>query len=275
MVWATVAINKNGRVGLSGKLHGKVALITGGTSGIGAATVRRLAAGGVKVIFTGSNEASAQAITAETGASFHRHRVQDIGGWQELSARIRAEFGRLDIAFANAGTEKGDGSVEDISLEGWDSIVAINQTGTMLTVQNAIRLMKDNPGGATGSIIINSSMNAHRAMGNFVAYSVTKAAVVALAKSAAIHCGNQNYKIRVNAILPGVVETAMIQGIIDRSDDPATARGMYEGMSPMKRMAELDEITGLVAYLASDEAAFINGSEIVIDGASTAGTMGV
>lgn len=260
---------------MSGKLEGKVALVTGGTSGIGAATVKRFAADGVKVIFTGSNEASAQVIAAETGATFYKHQVQDVAGWEALSARIRADFGRLDIAFANAGTEKGDGSVENISPEGWDSIVAINQTGAMLTVQNAIRLMKDNPGGATGSIIINSSMNAHRAMGNFVAYSVTKAAVVALAKSAAIHCGNQNYKIRVNAILPGVVETAMIRGIIDGSGDPAATRALYEGLSPMKRMAELHEVTGLVAYLASDEAAFINGSEIVIDGASTAGMMGV
>ena len=112
-------------------------------------------------------------------------------------------------------------------------------------------------------------------MGNFMAYSETKAAIVALAKSAAIHCGNQSYKIRVNAILPGVVETAMIRGIIDGSGDPDATRALYEGLSPMKRMAELNEITGLVAYLASDEAAFINGSEIVIDGASTAGMMGV
>jgi 3(or 17)beta-hydroxysteroid dehydrogenase len=145
----------------------------------------------------------------------------------------------------------------------------------MLTVQHAIRAMKQNPGGATGSIIVNSSMNANRAMGNFVAYSVTKAAVVALVKSAAVHCGNRGYKIRVNAILPGVVETAMIRGLIDGAGDPAAARAAYEGMSPLKRMAHVDEIAGLVAYLGSDEAAFVSGSEFVIDGATTAGMMGV
>ena len=135
--------------------------------------------------------------------------------------------------------------------------------------------MKQNPDGPTGSIVINSSMNANRAMGNFVAYSVTKAAVVALTKSAAVHCGNQGYKIRVNAILPGVVETAMISNLIEGSGDPAAARAAYEGMSPLKRMANVEEIAGLVAYLASDEAAFISGSEYVIDGATTAGMMGV
>jgi 3(or 17)beta-hydroxysteroid dehydrogenase len=145
----------------------------------------------------------------------------------------------------------------------------------MLTIQHAVRAMRSNPGGPTGSIIVNSSMNANRAMGNFVGYSVSKAAVVALAKSAAMHCAQSGTKIRVNAILPGVVETDMIKTVIDRAPDSAAARAMFEGMSPMKRMAQVEEITGLVVFLASDEAAFISGGEYVIDGASTAGTMGV
>jgi 3(or 17)beta-hydroxysteroid dehydrogenase len=260
---------------LTNRLTGKVALVTGGTSGIGAGTVRRLAAEGAAVVFTGSNEAAAQSVEADTGAVFAAHRVEDAAAWPALMSDIIARFGRLDIAFANAGTEHGDSSVEDIAIDGWNHVVAVNQTGMMLTVQHAIRAMKQNPGGATGSIIVNSSMNANRAMGNFVAYSVTKAAVVALVKSAAVHCGNRGYKIRVNAILPGVVETAMIRGLIDGAGDPAAARAAYEGMSPFKRMAHVDEIAGLVAYLGSDEAAFVSGSEFVIDGATTAGMMGV
>jgi NAD(P)-dependent dehydrogenase (short-subunit alcohol dehydrogenase family) len=171
--------------------------------------------------------------------------------------------------------EAGDGSIESITVEGWQGVLDVNLTGVMLTAKAAIGLMKNNPDGPTGSIIINSSMNAHRAMGNFMAYSVTKAAVVALTKSVAVHCGNQGYKIRCNAILPGVVETPLIVNLIDKSGDPAAARGAYEGMSPLKRMARVDEIAGLVAYLSSDEAAFISGSEYVIDGATTAGMMGV
>ncbi len=257
------------------RLEGKVALVTGGTSGIGAGTLQRLAAEGARVVFTGSNAAAAEALCAETGATFKAHRVQDAASWPALMEGILAEYGRLDIAFANAGTEAGDSSIEDIGIEGWENVLGVNQTGVMLTIQHAIRAMKRNPDGPTGSIIVNSSMNANRAMGNFVAYSVTKAAVVALTKSAAVHCGNQQYRIRVNAILPGVVETAMITNLIESAPDPAAARAAYSGMSPLKRMARVEEVAGLVAYLASDEAEFISGSEYVIDGASTAGTMGV
>jgi 3(or 17)beta-hydroxysteroid dehydrogenase len=264
-----------GESAVTGRLQGKVALVTGGTSGIGAGTVERLAAEGARVVFTGSNEAAADALCTKTGAQFRAHRVQEAAAWPGLMEGILAEHGRLDIAFANAGTEAGDASVEDIAIEGWDNVVAVNQTGVMLTVQHAIRAMAKNPGGPTGSIVVNSSMNAHRAMGNFVAYSVTKAAVSALTKSAAVHCGNRGYKIRVNAILPGVVATAMIVNLIETAPDPAAARAAYEGMSPLKRLLRVDEVAGLVAWLASDEAAFVSGSEYVIDGATTAGMMGV
>ncbi|GGD78858.1 SDR family NAD(P)-dependent oxidoreductase [Croceicoccus mobilis] len=260
---------------MSDRLAGKVALITGGTAGIGEATVRRLSAEGAKVIFTGSRKEAADPICADTGATFVAHKVQDAAAWDELSARIRKDFGRLDIAFANAGTEKGDSSIEAITLENWNNILGVNLTGVMLTVQNAVRIMKDNPEGPVGSVIINSSMNALRAMGNYMAYSVTKSAVVALGKSAANYCGQAGYKIRVNSILPGVVETEMITSIVDSQPDPAAARAMYEGMSPLKRMAQVGEVAGLVAFLSSDEAAFISGGEYTIDGATTAGMSGV
>jgi 3(or 17)beta-hydroxysteroid dehydrogenase len=257
------------------RLEGKVALVTGGTSGIGAGTVRRLAAEGAQVAFTGSNAEAARAIGAETGASFHPHRVQEAESWPALMQAIQQKYGRLDIAFANAGMEGGDGSIEDIAIESWNNIIAVNQTGVMLTVKHAIAAMRANPGGSGGSIIVNSSMNAHRAMGNFIGYSVSKLAVLAVVKSAAVHCAGQNYNIRCNAILPGVVETDMIKGVINRSPDPVAAQAQFNAMAPMKRMAQVEEIAGLVAYLASDEAAFISGSEYLIDGATSAGSMGV
>lgn len=260
---------------MSKNLQGKVALITGGTSGIGAGVVRRLAADGARVVFTGSNREAAGRITAETGAEFHSHRVEDAAGWPALMEAVLGRFGRLDVAFANAGTEAGDGSIESITVAGWNSILAVNLTGVMLTAQAAVRAMRSNPGGATGSIIVNSSMNAYRPMGNFVAYSTSKGALIALTKSVAMHCANQGTKIRCNSIHPGVVETDMIRGVIERSPDPKAARVQFEGMAPLKRMARVDEIAALVAFLASDEAAFISGSEYVIDGATTAGMMGV
>lgn len=257
------------------RLEGKVALVTGGTSGIGAGTVERLAAEGAKVVFTGSNAAAAETLCAATGAQFISHDVCDAGAWGGVMADIADRHGRLDIAFANAGTESGDGNIEDISIEGWNNVIGVNQTGVMLTVQHAMRAMARNPEGATGSIIVNSSMNAHRAMGNFIAYSVSKAAVIALVKAAAVHAGNRKYQIRVNAILPGVVETALIRGLIDKSDDPGATRAAYENLSPMGRMATVEEIAGLVAWLSSDEARFCSGGEFTMDGASTAGMNGV
>lgn len=256
-------------------LSGKVALVTGGTSGIGKATVERLSADGAKVIFTGSNEAAAAAITAATGATFFKSRVQELADWARFDAMVRADFGHLDIAFANAGMERGDSSVEKIALDDWNGLLDVNLTGVMLTAQAAVRLMRDNPGGAIGSIIINSSMSAHKAMGNFVAYSTTKGAVLALSKSTAMHCANEGMKIRCNAILPGVVQTEMIQAIIDKSPDSAGALAAYQGMSPLRRMAQVGEVAALVSFLASDDAAFISGAEYAIDGASTAGMMGV
>lgn len=257
------------------RFAGKVALVTGGTSGIGAATVKRLAADGARVVFTGSNKEAAARVTKESGAEFHAHRVEEAAAWPALMAAIAKTHGRLDIAFANAGIEAGDGSVESISVDGWNRIVAVNLTGVMLTAQAAVRLMRQNPGGATGSIIINSSMSAYRPMGNFVAYSTTKGALIALGQSIAMHCANQGTKIRCNTIHPGVVETDMIRGVIDRSPDPKAARAQFEGMAPLRRMAQVEEIAALVAYLASDEASFISGSEYGIDGATTAGMMGV
>jgi 3(or 17)beta-hydroxysteroid dehydrogenase len=257
------------------KLAGKVALITGGTSGIGAGTVRRFVADGAQVVFTGSNAAAAAALTAETGAHFIAHRVEDAAGWAPLMAEIAASHGRLDIAFANAGMETGDGSVESITVEAWEALLAVNLTGVMLTTKAAVAAMRANPGGATGSIIINSSMNAYRPMANYIAYSTTKAALIALGKSVALHCANAGTRIRCNTIHPGVVETEMIRGVIDRAPDPAAARAQFEGMAPLRRMAQVAEVAALVAFLASDEAAFVSGSEYGIDGASTAGMMGV
>ncbi|WP_298192523.1 SDR family oxidoreductase [Novosphingobium sp.] len=176
---------------MSGRFAGKVALITGGTSGIGAGTVRRLASEGAKIVFTGSKAEAAAALCAETGAEFVAHRVENAAAWDSLMADIKAKHGRLDVVFANAGIESGDGSVEEITLDGWERILGVNLTGVMLTIQHAIRAMRANPEGAVGSIVVNSSMSAYRPMGNFVAYSTSKGALVALTKSAALHCANQ------------------------------------------------------------------------------------
>ena len=257
------------------RLQGKVALVTGGTLGIGAASVRRLRAEGAEVVFTGRNAAAAEALCTQTGAHFRAHSVEDREGWPALMQSIMQRFGRLDIAFANAGIEGGDTDIERIGFEAWSKIVDVNLTGPMLTAQHSIALMKQNPGGSGGSIILNSSMNGILALGGNVGYSTTKGALRLLAKSVAVHCANKGLGIRCNSIHPGVVETQLIKDAIAGSPDPAAARKTLSTISPMKRMATMEEIAGLVVYLASDEAAFVTGAEYVIDGGSTAGINGI
>jgi len=257
------------------RLKDKVAFVTGGTSGIGKATLARFRAEGAEVFFTGRNEQAGDRLAKEHTATFIQHDVTDVAGYEAISQRIREKFGRLDIAFANAGTETGDSNIEDLKHEDWVNLVNINLTGYMLTTQMAVHMMRDNPDGAHGSIILNSSMNGHFPLGNYVTYSTTKGAQIALAKSTALHCATKGYKIRCNSIHPGVVETEMITSIIDGAPDPQAARAQFEGMAALKRMATVEEVAGLVVYLASDEAAFISGAEYNIDGATSSGMMGV
>lgn len=256
------------------RYRGKVALVTGGTGGIGEAAVARLAGEGAKVVFTGRNPEAGARVAAERGAIFVRHAVEDRDGWMEVEAAIR-ELGRLDLAFANAGIEGGDTDIEEVSIEAWNGILAVNLTGPMLTAKAAIRVMRDNPEGPTGSIVINSSISGMLALAGNVGYTTSKGGARLLAKSIAMHCAARGYRIRCNAILPGIVATSLIEGAIAGAPDPAAARAMLEGVSPLKRMARLEEIAGLVAYLGSDEAAFVTGADYVIDGGATAGMTGV
>jgi len=260
---------------MANKLTGKVALVTGGTNGIGEAAVRGLVAEGAKVAFTGNNQAAGGRISAETGALFVRHAVQDVEGWAKVSQAIRDNFGRLDIAFANAGINAGDSDIETVSVDAWRNIIDVNLTGSMLTCQNAIALMKDNPEGPGGSIIINSSINGILALAGDVTYSTTKGALRLLAKSTAVHCAKSRLNIRCNTIHPGVIETPLILGAIAGAPDPAAARAMLENVAPMGRLGRTEEIVALLVYLASDDAGFVTGAEMVIDGGSTAGLPGV
>ncbi len=260
---------------MAGQLQDKVALVTGGTNGIGEAAVYGLVAEGARVLFTGNNEAAAERICGDTGAAFVRHRVQDAEGWQGVEDALRERFGRLDIAFANAGTNAGDSDIETVSLDAWRSIIDVNLTGSMLTCQHAIRLMKENPGGTGGSIVLNSSINGILALAGDVTYSTTKGALRLLAKSVAVHCARQRLEIRCNTIHPGIVDTPLIRGAMAGAPDPEAARALLESVSPMGRLADTAEIVSLLVYLGSDAARFVTGAEFVIDGGATAGLPGV
>jgi NAD(P)-dependent dehydrogenase (short-subunit alcohol dehydrogenase family) len=260
---------------MSGRLAGKVALITGGTNGIGKAAVEGFVREGASVLFTGNNETAGAAISEATGAVFVRHAVQDVEGWEATKAQLRERFGRLDIAFANADTNSGDSDIETVTVDAWKRLIDINLTGAMLTAKAAIELMKGNPEGPSGSIVLNSSINGILALAGDVTYSTTKGALRLLAKSTAVHLARAGTGIRCNSIHPGVIETPLIQGAINESPDPAAARKMLEGIAPVGRLGQMEEIVSLLIYLGSDESKYMTGSEIVIDGGSTAGLPGV
>jgi NAD(P)-dependent dehydrogenase (short-subunit alcohol dehydrogenase family) len=260
---------------MAGRLENKVALVTGGTNGIGEGAVRGLTAAGAKVVFTGNNETAGAKIASETGAVFVKHAVQDAEGWPDVMQVVKDRFGRLDIAFANAGINNGDSDIETVDYEAWKKIVDVNLNGAMLTCKNAIAAMKANPEGPGGSIILNSSINGILALADDVTYSTTKGALRLLAKSVAVHCAKTKTNIRCNTIHPGVIETPLIQSAINSAPDPAAARNMLNNIAPLGRLGLVEEIVGLVIYLASDDAKFVTGSEMVIDGGSTAGLNGV
>ena len=260
---------------MTGKLEGKVALITGGTNGIGKAAVQGLTEQGAKVVFTGNNVDAGNQIAAETGAVFVQHAVQDVAGWEAVKATVRDNYGRLDLAFANAGTNAGDSDIETVEVDAWKNLVDINLTGPMLTIKAAIELMKANPGGSSGSIVLNSSINGILALADDVTYSTTKGALRLLARSTAVYLAKNKTNIRCNSIHPGVIETPLIEGAIGGAPDPAAARNMLENIAPVGRMGRMDEVVSLLIYLASDESQFMTGSEVVIDGGSTAGLPGV
>ena len=124
------------------RLEGKVALVTGGTAGIGEAAVIRLAKEGASVVFTGSNrDAAAKVSAASNGGVFVPHHVDDVPGWKTVMDTVKSRFGRLDIVFSNAGSNSGDGNIEEVSLEAWNKIIAVNLTGSMLACKHAIELM--------------------------------------------------------------------------------------------------------------------------------------
>jgi NAD(P)-dependent dehydrogenase (short-subunit alcohol dehydrogenase family) len=238
------------------RLSGKVALVTGGASGIGRAAARRFVGEGARVVVGDLNEAGLAELARELGDNAVTQRcdvtVEDDVG--RLAALAVERFGSLDVAFANAGI----GSVQrlvDAELADWSRVLDVNLTGPFLTVKHAARRMTRG-----GSIVVTASLNAVQAGVGMGAYCSSKAGVAMLAQVAALELGPAG--IRVNAVGPGFVRTALTEGAFAL---PGVADGYVEN-TPLGRYATPEEIAGLVAWLASDEAAYVSGSLYLIDG---------
>jgi NAD(P)-dependent dehydrogenase (short-subunit alcohol dehydrogenase family) len=243
------------------RLENKVALITGGTSGIGLATATLFVQEGAKVFITGRRQSAIDAAVKVVGGSVVgiRSDISRLAELDELYAHIKDKAGHLDIVFANAGGGEF-AALGDISEEHYEKTFASNVKGTLFTVQKALPLLKDG-----GSVILTSSTTGTTGTQNFSVYSASKAAVRNFARSWILDLKER--KIRVNVLSPGATETAGLTGLVP----PEHKSGLLEQLAadiPLGRVGDPIEIAKAALFLASDDSSFVNGIELFADGGS-------
>ena len=243
-----------------GKLEGKVALVTGGNSGIGLATAKQFVNEGAYVFITGRRDAELAAAVKEIGRNVTAVRgdVSNLGDLDRLFAQIRREKGKLDIVFANAGVAKY-APLGKISEELYDSIFSVNVKGLLFTVQKALPLMRDG-----GSIILNASIVASKGFSANSVYSATKAAVRSFARTWTTDLKDR--RIRVNAVSPGSIDTPGLNDLLASSETGQQRLKMISNSVPLGRLGKPDEIAKAVVFLASDDSSYIAGTELFVDG---------
>jgi 3alpha(or 20beta)-hydroxysteroid dehydrogenase len=239
----------------SGELAGKVAIITGGGQGMGAAAVRLFAAQGASVVLTDIDD-SAAAVAQETDGevAFIKHDVTDQAGWSKVVEETKARFGRLDILVNNAGLFQ-PGTLQDTKAETMDLFYRVNQLGVFLGMQAVVEPMTAAGG---GTIVNMSSCVGLRGVPGQFAYSASKWAVRGMTKCAALDLAPQ--RIRVNSIHPGPIETRMMDPFNEEQ------RAAVREMIPFKRYGKPTEVADLMLFLASDRSSYITGAEVNIDG---------
>lgn len=241
-----------------GRLAGKVAVVTGGASGIGLATVRRFAAEGASVMIGDIDADRLSAAESELGGDVVGQRcdVRAEGDVEALMAAAEDRFGGLHVAFANAGTGS-IGLITDADAADWMRVIEVNLLGPLLTVKHAARRMRDG-----GSIILTASLNAVQPAAGMSAYCCSKAGLAMLAQVGALELGPRG--IRVNAVGPGLVRT----GLTEPMWLVPPIIGEFQENQPLGTAITPDDVASLVAFLASDEASSISGSLHLIDGAA-------
>lgn len=249
-----------------GKLEGKVALVAGGSKGMGEAIARLFANEGAKVILTGRSEKDAIKVAESIGlnALGMALQVTDRGSWQAVVSAIGERWGRLDILVNSAGVSIG-GSIEDTSDENWRVHMSTNLDGVYYGCQTALPLMKSS--GEPSSIINISSVISSRPMSSLMAYGASKSAMTSMTKAIALHCAVRGYPIRANTIHPGGIETPMFEDALAQTGLPRQeAYDMWCAAHPMGRIGKPEEVAQAALWLAAD-ASFTTGAEIPVDGA--------
>ena len=243
-----------------GKLEGKIALITGGNGGIGLATAKQFVNEGAYVFITGRREQELAAAVKEIGRNVTgvQGDVSNLGDLDRLFAQIKRVKGKLDIVFANAGVAKY-APLGSITEEFYDSIFNINVKGVLFTVQKALPLLPDG-----ASIILSASIVGSKGLAANSVYSATKAAVRSFARTWTTDLKDRH--IRVNAVSPGSTDTPGLSDLLASSEIGEQRRKMISSTVPLGRFGTPDEIAKAVVFLASDDASYITGTELFVDG---------
>lgn len=241
----------------------RVALVTGGASGIGLATVRRWSAEGIQVVAADVDDAAGQSAVADLAkdglqAAFLHCDVASEASVRETLERVEAMYGRLDMAFNNAGVEQRRATVIDCTEDNWDRTVDTNLKGVWLSMKHEISLMRRSGGGA---IVNTTSVVGSRGVYGAPAYVASKHGIIGLTRCAALEEAPHN--IRVNAVAPGHILTPMVERVITKEPQKHDA---YLANTPLGRLGSADDVAQAVTWLCSEAAAFVTGSVVDVDG---------
>jgi len=250
-----------------GRLKGKTALVTGAGSGLGAAISARLAAEGARVMLTDIDAGSVKTEAARIGcgALGLQHDVSSEKDWKAVMDETLTHFGRLDVLVNNAGITTM-GSIEELELDAFQHELQVDVIGVFLGCKFGVAAMKEHG----GSIINMSSSCGLKAYSYLVGYNAAKAAVTLMTKSIALHCAENGYGIRCNSVHPGAIRTAIIDKVLAQVDNPEETLAGFEKAHPVGHLGHPDDISAMVAYLASDESRFATGAAFSVDGGATA-----
>ena len=258
-----------------GRIEGRIALITGGASGIGRACAERLAEEGAVAVVTDIQDALGAEVVAGIEAAggraeYHTHDVTDEDAWVRVIDAVVAAHGGLDILVNNAGIGVG-GSIADMTLADWQRQQAINLDGVFLGVKHGIRAMRESGG---GSIVNMSSVAGLKGSANLAAYNATKGGVRLFTKGVALECAQSGWNIRVNSVHPGIIDTPIWTKVnpdfLAEGENAVDVDAMAAMAVPMGRSGVPRNIADGVLFLASDDASYVTGTELVIDGGLSA-----
>jgi len=249
-----------------GRVDGKVAIVTGGASGLGAAEARMLVAEGARVVVTDIDEAGGRKTAEEIGAEFFHQDVSEEETWGALVDGVMDRHGRLDVLVNNAGIAS-IADVERTTTEVWRRTLAVHLDGTFFGCRAAIPAMKR---GGGGSIVNISSTAALIGIGPYFAYSAAKGGIRSLTKSVAVHCRESRNGVRCNSVHPGSIDTPMVAAALEGLQQvKLSERAKRETARIAMGLGEPDDVAYMVLFLASDESKHVTGAEMVVDNADT------